>query len=84
MAARFFFMAAVNFSLCAKDEIIKRKQPVIRSNFFIFIYFKMIDFYKLLFMASCVRSIPKLKKQPMNTKRLLGGVTASFRLPSLL
>jgi len=41
-------------------------------------------FYKLLLMASCVLSVPKLRKQAIKAKRLLGGRIGTRRLPSLL
>ena len=37
--------------------------------------------YKLLLMASCVRSVPKLKNAPMKTNILEGGTIASFLAP---
>ena len=50
------------------------------------VYYEKLNniYYKLLLIASCVLSIPKLRKQPIKTNCLLGGVTASFRVPELL
>lgn len=41
-----------------------------------------LDFYKLLLIASCVLSTPKLMKAPTKIKVLTGGTTADLLAPS--